>query len=42
MSMAGLYAGRSMPDNKPIKMCTYSQCFRAEEAKNRVDKGFYR
>lgn len=42
MSMAGLYTCRSMETDKPIKLCTYSPCFRAEEAKNRIDKDFYR
>lgn len=42
MSMAALYAHRNMESEQPIKMCTYSQCYRAEEANNRVDKGFYR
>lgn len=42
MAMAGLYAGRSMDSDEPIKLCTYSPCYRAEEARNKIDKGFYR
>ena len=42
IALAGLYAGRKMDNEEPVKLCTYSPCYRAEEAKNRVDKGFYR
>lgn len=42
IALAGLYAGRMMETDNPIKICTYSPCYRAEEARNKIDKGFYR
>ena len=42
MSLAALHAGQTVNCDQPIKMCAYSPCYRAEEANNRVDKGFYR
>ena len=40
--LAALYAGHNIDTDQPIKLCAYSPCYRAEEARNKVDKGFYR
>ncbi|XP_067936347.1 serine--tRNA ligase, mitochondrial-like isoform X1 [Watersipora subatra] len=42
MSLAALHAGTQLGSHTPIKLCAYSPCYRAEEARNKIDKGFYR
>ena len=41
MALAGLFAGTTVT-KLPQRVCAVSSCYRAEEAKNRVDKDFYR
>ena len=42
MSMAGLYADSVIQLEQPMRLCAASSCFRSEEAKNKIDKDFYR
>lgn len=42
MAIAGFYAGKSLPDNKPIKIAAVSRCFRAETSGLQEEKGIYR